>query len=141
MRPTLRIILFLAGLGIGRTVLAQRDSTAIAATLAGRRALAWVQAVNSGSDAVVQPFLKANLSPGELADGPPIAQRLARYRGIHDSASPLVVERLVSNSEREVTLLVTGKGGKRLHLRMRLEPEAPYGIGQVGLEDAPPPAD
>ncbi|HVT40771.1 MAG TPA: hypothetical protein VHE78_17155 [Gemmatimonadaceae bacterium] len=54
-------------LGSAASLQAQADTAALGKSLAGKRAIAWVNALNSDGGAQVEAFLRANLSPAELS--------------------------------------------------------------------------
>ncbi|HVT37686.1 MAG TPA: hypothetical protein VHE78_01455 [Gemmatimonadaceae bacterium] len=134
MRSLVSLIVLGVSLLRGASLPAQSDTAALAKSLAGKRAIGWVSAVNSGTDAQVEAFLRANLNPGELADGPPMSERLKRYQAFHDRLSPAAISEVIRSDERKVVLILKTKGDQRVRFTMTLEPESPHGIGQFDLE-------
>jgi CubicO group peptidase (beta-lactamase class C family) len=125
MDPSYRVLMKIA-----RTLLFLLMSTAAFAQAPGEeRAVAWVEAFNSGKAETMESFAQANYTPEMLARRD-AAQRRATFEQISGNHGKLRVAAV----DAALRLEVVPERGERLTLRFAIEPAAPHRIASLGID-------
>lgn len=108
-------------------------------TTAGRRAKAFVEAMNTGDDESLRRFVTENYSPESLREVP-VQDRISMFQGIRAPMGTLQVSSVRTEGENTVIILAKcEKIGIWLELTIQLEKKAPhYWAGVKALPAAPP---
>lgn len=100
-------------------------------TAAGQCATAFFYAFNSGSEEMMQAFVKEYRSPSYLGSHP-VDERLAHYERLRSMFGPLNPVRVSLNLELQLTLLVDPADTKEaLVIRFHLEDETPHHLAYI----------
>ena len=107
-----------------------------APTPGGKRATAFVAAVNASTDAAMKEFIEKNFSTRALQKMP-VEPRLRRLRGFAQEAGSLEIRKRPSPTQEGLILVARSKKtGRWYEIRLELEPAPPRGIVAIQIEDS-----
>lgn len=109
------------------------QSTVLPNTPAGKLVAAYLQAFNSGDEAVWREFITAHVAKSALEKGS-IEERMKRYREIRSDLGSLELRRVVASGQGSVQILAVTKRGEEVQVSFELEPQPPFGLLGVRVE-------
>ena len=109
-------------------------------TPAGKHVEAYLKAFNSPDQGLMRSFFQERTARSSLADAP-VEQRLSRFSQMKQRLESLQLKRVVSSTSRSVTILATAKSGATVQLNFEFEPQLPYGLLGIRVEDLGEPVE
>jgi len=99
----------------------------------GKIVQAYLEAFNSGDEAKMKDFFLQNVSKEGLAVRP-LEARLARTKEIQGDVKSLTVDKILTASDKTISLLAKSGRGETLTLTFEFEPNAPPKFGALRIE-------
>lgn len=103
--------------------------------IVGKRAAAFLNAMNSKGDDVLSEFVKNELSPNN--DITP-EERLKRFKGMREMLGGLTLKQVLKITNESIVFLTQNGQGNLVEVRVEIEPTAQNLIGNIGLERTSP---
>lgn len=99
---------------------------------------AYIEAFNSGEEARMSAFFADNVSATGLQQTP-IAQRVQRYRGMHEQLKSLKLESVpdvqMTPNQQAVTTLMLAGSGEKVKVRFLFEPQPPNKLVAITITE------
>ena len=103
-------------------------------TPAARAAASYLRAYNTGDSEVMRRFFTDSMAPPP-SGGPTIAQRVDRYRGLHDNLGTLTPTTVKASSPNQLVLqLRPGTGGGEVFITFNVEPGGSHRLTSLNVE-------
>jgi D-alanyl-D-alanine carboxypeptidase len=131
MRTSLRVPIFLILLfsfALGQPQAVLPDSPV------GKHVEEYLKAFNSSDQKLMRLFFQERTARSSLADVP-VEQRLSRFAQMKQRLESLQLKRVMSSTSRSVTILATAKSRATVQLDFEFEPQPPYGLLGIRVED------
>ena len=103
-------------------------------TPVGKHVEAYLKAFSSPDQGLMRSFFQERTARSSLADVP-VEQRLSRFSQMKQRLESLRLKRVVSSTSQSVTILATAKSGATVQLSFEFEPQPPYGLLGIRVED------
>ncbi len=113
------------------------DAPTLPDTPPARCARAFVEMLNSGTEASVRAFEGAWASRSRLKAAS-IDDRVPRLASIHKEAAPVTIQSFEGASETGITLIVQNGAGERVEMEFRLSAEEPGRLDTVAIKSHAP---
>ncbi len=110
------------------------DLSALSKTTGGKRVIDYFAAFNSGDEEKLAAFFRENISTESLKERP-VERRIAFHRQVRGDFPTLTIQRIVSATDKEITVLAKSPAGDWAEFSFEFEPQASkisgFGIDQV----------
>ena len=111
-----------------------RQEVSLSTSPSGLMVAEYFKAFNSGDTTMMKEFILAHTAAGALKEIP-VARRLERYRQLYGMTKGLTVQKAVTVSQTFVKTIVVDGMGKKLAMMFEFEPEAPYGMAGIRIDE------
>lgn len=115
----------------------QDISASLGSTAAGRIALEYLRAFNSGNDSTMQKFFEQDLAKDAL-QRIPLNQRMERFHQMRSMAGTFTLKKVLESKDERARILVDSKDGFTLKMEFQCEASTPHGLLTIAIDQVQP---
>jgi len=115
----------------------QDNKASLGSTAAGRIALEYLRAFNSGNDSTMQRFFEQDLAKDAL-QRIPLNQRMDRFHQMRSMAGTFTLKKVLEVNEERARILVDSRDGFTLKMEFQCEGVAPHGLLTIAIDQVQP---